>query len=528
MARSQLEASSAGGKTRAQIFAERAAPPELRWRRDPVAWAEERAKLELWSKQKEILMSLVDNRNTAVKSCHSAGKSFISSVATCWWLDCHLPGTARVITTAPTSKQVDAVLWYEINKMHRRLGLQGQCNLREWYIGSQMVALGRKPPDHQQAAFQGLHAEFLLVIYDEAYGIPRSLWNEGSSLASNAKARQLAIGNPDGPGAFQENCNDGGWNVIHISYRNTPNFTEEAISGELADMLIHPDWVNERRMKWGESSALFVSKCEGDFPAIGGDPWQVIPRAWLDQCLFLDYPAGQQPIEAGIDVGKTHDRTVVTVRQGRKITYIETFVNPDPMQTVAQLANVLREHQVQTAKVDSIGIGWGIYGRLRELSSVDNTTGNFTTHNANVVPINVSLRPTYGNEALYYNRRSEMWWLGRELSRTKAWDFSALNLDQQTDLIHELTMARFEIVDSQGKVKVESNELIIKRLGNSPDLATAALLAFVPASWAGDTSTSTMLETPSLIGSISAFDAMTPMHGVMSGLGIGGSKAWYE
>jgi len=101
-------------------------------------------------------------------------------------------------------------------------------------------------------------------------------------------------------------------------------------------------------------------------------------------------------------------------------------------------------------------------------------------------------------------------------------------MDQQTDLLHELTMARFEIVDSQGKVKVESNELIIKRLGNSPDIATAALLAFVPASWAGDTSTSTMLQTPSLIGSVSAFDAMTPMHGVMSGLGIGGSKAWYE
>lgn len=528
MVRSRIESSSMSGKTRAQIFAERAAPPELRWRRDPVAWAEERAKLELWSKQKEILRSLVDNRNTSVKSCHSAGKSYISSVATCWWLDCHIPGTARVVTTAPTSSQVDSVLWYEINKMHRALGLAGQCNLREWFIGSQKVAIGRKPPDHQQAAFQGLHAEYLLVIYDEAYGIPINLWTEGSSLASNAKARQLAIGNPDGPGPFQDNCEGEDWHTIHISYRHTPNFTGEEISPTLSDMLIHPDWVNERRKKWGESSALFTSKCEGDFPAIGGDPWQVIPRAWLDQCLFLDYPAGQQPIEAGIDVGKTHDRTVVTVREGRKITFIETFVNPDPMQTVAQLANVLREHNVKTVKVDSIGIGWGIYGRLRELSSVDNTTGTYTTHAANVVPINVSLKPTYGNEHLYFNRRSEMWWLGRELSRTKAWDFSGLDLTMQSDLVHELTMPRFEIVDSQGKVKVESNELVIKRLGYSPDLATSALLAFVPASWAGDTSTSAMLETPSLLGSISAFDAMAPVSGAMSGLGIGGSKAWYE
>lgn len=517
-------------KTRAQIFAERAAPPELRWRRDPVAWATERAGLELWSKQREILMSLVENRNTSVKSCHSAGKSFISAVATCWWLDVHIAGTARVITTAPTSKQVDAVLWYEINQLHRRLRLAGQCNLREWYIGSQMVALGRKPPDHAQAAFQGLHAEYLLVIYDEAYGIPRNIWVEGSSLASNAAARQLAIGNPDGPGEFQNNCESPSWHTIHISYRHSPNFTGEAVSDHLRKMLVDKDWVAECQEKWGESSALFTSKCEGDFPAVAGDPWQVIPRAWMDQCLYLDYAPNQQPIEAGVDIGKSHDRTVVTVREGRKVVHVQSFVNPDPMQTVAQVADVLREFKVQTTKVDCIGIGWGVYGRLRELSSVDNPTEDRTTHSSNVVPINVSHAPTAGNEHRFYNRRSEMWWLGRELARTKAWDFSALPMGLQSDLVNELSDrgARYEIVDSMGKVKVESNEKIIQRLGYSPDLATSVLLAFVPASWAGETMTAGLMSAPSLMGSFTAFDAMLPSQGVMSGLGIGGGKAWYE
>ena len=41
---------------------------------DPVLWAEERAGLILWSKQKEILRSLVKHKRTAVKSCHSIGK----------------------------------------------------------------------------------------------------------------------------------------------------------------------------------------------------------------------------------------------------------------------------------------------------------------------------------------------------------------------------------------------------------------------------------------------------------------------
>lgn len=41
---------------------------------DPVLWAEERAGVILWSKQKEILRSVAENKRTAVKSCHSIGK----------------------------------------------------------------------------------------------------------------------------------------------------------------------------------------------------------------------------------------------------------------------------------------------------------------------------------------------------------------------------------------------------------------------------------------------------------------------
>ena len=112
--------------------------------------------------------------------------SYVSAVLTCWWLDVHPQGEARVISTAPTSKQVDAVLWYEINKIHHRLKLHGRLNRNEWWsdTGRQLLAIGRKPPDHVEAAFQGMHARYLLVIYDEAYGIPRHLWDEGSSLAS--------------------------------------------------------------------------------------------------------------------------------------------------------------------------------------------------------------------------------------------------------------------------------------------------------------------------------------------------------
>lgn len=449
-------------------------PPELRWRRDPVAWATERAGLELWSKQREILMSLVENPNTAVRSCHSAGKSFTSAIAATWWIDVHPPGTARVVTTAPTSPQVDAILWYEINKLHNKLGLRGHCNIREWYIGKELVALGRKPPDHKGAAFQGLHAKYLLVIYDEAYGIPQSIWDEGSSMASNRYARQLAIGNPDGPGEFETVCRpDSSWHTIHISYRHAPAFTGEKVSAHLSDHLISQRWVDERKAKWGEDSALFQSKCEGSFPA-AGDPFSVVNHEWAMRCRNLELPM-DFPVEAGIDVGAGGDRTVIRERRGKRAGREAVFVDADPMRTVGLLIEKINEWGVTKVKVDSTGIGWGLVGRLQELSSKHSATGHFTTHKAEVVPVNFAEKASPGSERQFLNRRAEIYWtVGRELSRLGQWDLTEVD----DDTVHELTASRYEVMDSYGKIKIEPKEHVIKRLGISPDRAEALMLAF--------------------------------------------------
>lgn len=502
-------------KTRAQLFAEYAATDSTRWRRDPVSWAVDKAKVEIWSKQREILQAVRDHPKVAIPSCHSAGKSFTMGLLCCWWVDAHPAGEARVISTAPTSKQVDAVLWNEINQHHERLNLPGHTNKREWYLGRFLAALGRKPPDHVEAAFQGLHARYLMVIFDEAYGIPLHLWNEGSSLASNENARMVAVGNPDGSGEFEKICQPGsGWHVIHISYRDTPNFTSEFVTPRLSEMLISPGWVADRRQNWGEHSALFQSKCEGRFPTVGS-PWQVVPHDWATQCRYLELPVNPEvPTEAGVDVGAGNDRTVVTIRRGPTILHVQQFIDPDPVKTVGHVGLLLREWGVKFAKVDSIGIGWGIYGALRMLSSRHATSPtDVTTHDASVIPINVGMGATPGNEHLYLNRRAEMWWLGRELSRTKRWDFSALNVDLQDQLIRELTMPDYEILDAKGKVKIEPKEQIIQRLGASPDVAESVLLAFVPASWTAEVKTGGLLAAPSLLSAIHPGDMVSSRGG---------------
>jgi len=449
------------------------------YKKDPARWARERAAVDLWSKQREIIESVRDNPQTSVHSCHAIGKSFVAATTVAWWLDVHPVGEAFVVTTAPTDKQVKAVLWREINRLHTRAGLAGRTNLSEWYIGKELVAFGRKPADQDPTAFQGIHARYVLLVLDEACGIPKDLWDAGSSIVSNEHSRTLAIGNPDDPfGEFAANCHKGsGWNVIHVGYRHTPNFTGEKVSEIVKDSLISPRWVEERRKKWGQGSAIFTSKCEGNFPLEGTSG--TIPYAWAIACRDLELPASEHDIaEGGIDVGAGGDRTVLRERRGMRAGREEVFVDADPMRTVGRLVEKIVEWGLTRVKIDSIGIGWALAGRLAELSSVHNVAGaqhGETTHSAEVVKVNFGERPTEGKEKRFLNKRAEVYWeVGRELSRLKRWDLGEVD----DDVIAELTVSTYEIMDSFGKIKIEPKDKIIERLGESPDRAEALLLAF--------------------------------------------------
>lgn len=447
------------------------------WRADPVLWAKERVDTFLWSKQREIITSVRDNPLTAVQSCHSAGKSRTAATVIAWWLDVHPPGEAFVVSSAPTQKQVQAILWREINAMHSKFNLPGRTNLTEWYINNQLVAFGRKPADYEPDAFQGIHARFMLLVLDEANGLPASIWDSGSTMTSNKHARILAIGNPDDPSSeFAKKCRkDSGWNVIKISYRDTPNFTKEVVPEYLNELLIDPDWVNQKAREWGEDSALFSSKCLGEFPESTASG--VVMKADALACRELQLPESGVR-EAGIDVGAGGDRTVIRERVGMRAGRESVFVSNDPMQTIGQLVECINEWGIQRVKVDEIGIGWGLTGRLRELSSKHNI-GN-TTHNAEVVGVNFAGKAL--DHERFQNARAEIYWtIGREYSRLRMWDLE--NVDD--DVLEELCAPKYEIMDSKGRIKIEPKLHVIQKLGRSPDRAEALLLAYAGTHWYG-------------------------------------------
>src|SRR5215212_7207355 len=97
------------------------ATPYQRYRHDPEGYAEEVLGVQWWSKQKEIARSLVTPPyKTLVKACHNVGKTHIGGGLVNWWFDCYAPSIT--LTTAPTKRQVNDLLWKEVRSQRKGRG----------------------------------------------------------------------------------------------------------------------------------------------------------------------------------------------------------------------------------------------------------------------------------------------------------------------------------------------------------------------------------------------------------------------
>lgn len=455
---------------------------------DPVAHIQQRQSARLWSKQREVALSVLHNKRTAVHSSHATGKSFTAARICNWWIDSHPPGEAFVVTTAPTFQQVRAILWREIRRAHSLASLPGRVNQTEWILPvngvDELVAFGRKPADYDEAAFQGIHARYVLVILDEAAGIPANLWAAVESITTNDDSRILAIGNPDNPSSvFAQKCSaESLWNVIHISAFDTPAFTGEQFPDELLPYLVTRRWVEEQAQEHGEDSPWYQSRVLGIFPENAENT--VVPLSWAQQCRYeeperpplpfkLDKDGNEIPdyqVHLGVDVGAGGDETSVCVRQGMRAImrreWSKRTVSPEA--ATGLVMSVVREWKPARIKVDANGIGWAICGMLRkELKEAE--------LRSTVVPVNVGTAARRKDR--FPKLRDELWWeVGRELSRQQVWDLTETP-DAATG---QLTAPQFAL-DSSGRTKVEAKDETRKRLGRSPDLADALLLAFYDA-----------------------------------------------
>lgn len=448
-----------------------------RWRVDGPGWVSDRLGEYLWSKQHEIMNSVRDHRKTAVKACHGPGKSKVASWIVAWWMETHPPGSVKVVSTAPTFPQVEAILWSEINDAAAKAAARdrpftGRVLATEWKIGNQLLGFGRKPADHDVHGFQGIHGrEGVLVIIDEACGVAPQFWTAAQALMSNDDCRVLALGNPDDPASkFAELCQDDEWNVITISAFDTPNFTGEPVPPELAKALVGPRYVAEIAREYGEESPTYISKVLGQFP-VDSDDGVIRLSSLRACCLGTETPrteAELTPVELGVDFGAGGDTTVIRERRGMVVGRTWRTGSKDSQHIVGLVVQAIRETGAVRVKCDVIGIGFGLVGQLREL-------GQTNVHQAAIVGVNVS--ETAAEPTRFLRQRSEIWWMGRQLAEDQRWDLSGLEERDRERLISQLVAPHYKL-DSSGRVVVETKDDTKDRIKRSPDDADALLLAF--------------------------------------------------
>lgn len=454
-----------------------------KYQTNPAGFIEEALLGFVWSKQKEICASVVNNRRTAVQSCHESGKTFIASRIAAWWLSCWPVGDAFVVTLAPTAHQVKALLWRELKRAHQAGGLPGEISTTEWKIGGELVGFGRSPADHDPTAIQGIHAPRVLLLVDEACGVSKTILDAADSIIANEDSRVLMIGNPDDPNTeFGRVCTtpNSGWNVIKISAYDTPNFTGERIPEGLEKIFISKMWVEEKAkpQSWGVDSPIYRAKILGEFPDQAED--SLISKSQVKAAQDRYALASEVgPNDLGVDVARMGgDASVIVRRKGMKNRVEHRHHKRDLMTIVGEVVNACRRDKPGRVMIDDIGMGGGVTDRLVEIQAStkpEEQEARTALMGVEIVPINVgnSVQPKSKADEVFYNLKAEVNWHVKTLfaSGQIAIDPDDINLGAQIpDIKYK--------VRSTGEIQMESKADMKKRTnGVSPDDWDALVLA---------------------------------------------------
>jgi hypothetical protein len=459
---------------------------------DPVRFVQDGLGETIWSKQREILESVRDNKRTVVPACHAPGKSHIAARAVAWWVTVHPPGTALAVTTATTFRQVRNILWPHIRRVVDRHGLPGGTSQVEWRIGNELAAFGFSSGDQDETAVQGVHAPHLLVVVDEAGGVSDTMGRSLEALMTGAHTRMLVLGNPptdQEDSWFERACSSPLYNVIRIGAYDTPNFT-----GEDAGMchscvgtdphpvnvhLVDREWVEDVISEFGEDSAFTEARVHAKFPRSHLN--KVIPYSWAEQAVENEEPLAGENIRLGVDVASDGgDEFVIAWADGYQVRLEHRSsgsTNQNSMDVAGVLLRVIQRaeavHQQKgisepvRVKIDALGVGWGVVSTLQRW-------GDEGRHQAQIIGVKVSERARESGR--FTNQRAELWWTGRHLLQPQGGKQDVrLNVDRTT--LAQLAGPMFK-TDSHGRIAIEKKTDMKRRGVNSPDRAEAVLLAF--------------------------------------------------
>lgn len=397
-------------------------------------------------------------KRVSMQSGHGIGKTTTLAICCVWMLVCFFP--CKIGTTAPTSHQLEDVLWSEIGMLYRRLPeyLQSKFNMTQLRLAmksrpEESFAVGRTARRDQPEALQGLHSKHTGVVVDEATGVDDAVFTASGGILTSPGSRAIMGANPTRLQGFFFDSHDRTshlWHCMTVSCFDSPR--------------VAPEYIEEIKARYGEHSNTYRVRVLGLPPR--GDDDAVIPAYMVEDAVNRPVEAYEDaPMIWGVDPARFgDDRTTVAFRHGNvKPSQVLWWEKQDTMQTADRVYQLWCDTPERLKPlevvVDVIGIGAGVADRLRQLGLP-------------VLTCNVADAPTQPEK--YPKLYDELWFSCRQW-----FEHSDCRIDEDRAFIRELTRPTYKPV-SNGMFRVERKEEVKARTQElqSPDLAEAFILTF--------------------------------------------------
>jgi len=501
----------------------------------PVAFIETELGVTLTPEQKANANSLQTQQETNVQATHGVGNTMFSA---CYAIYYVFVVRGLVITTAPTKRQVQELLWGEVRQRYDAHsdalgGYRGQTFLR---LSEEARAFGFTARSSGEAAansFQGVHAQKLLIIEDEACGITQEIDDGASACLTGSDNVMLRIGNPVLAGTpFEKACRK---NHIRIAVWSHPNVSwayEQSADGfhrlkpEVAAKIVDDDgkvipqelwpiecprdvipgavsiaWIEKIREAHGEGSAYWISRVEGHFPTSTANSVItrqdfIAARARYDSNReYWDRAAERFGWRYGLDVGDTGDPHALAAWRGPVLYSVEEKPTMGDHRDITRAANMGYEALKRTGgelRVDRTGVGAGALSDVKiwlderplEVPRGSRAIGvAFGGKPMGLCEDNRRSKSEREDEPAYIprNLKADLFLAFREASRRKQFAIAPLGDDIEEKLMEGFAAIHYE-ESSQGTVNIEDKKKTKKRLGRSPDPEEAIMLRDIFAS----------------------------------------------
>jgi len=405
----------------------------------------------------EIGESFVQRPEGSIREAIASGHGIGKSTEVAWiilWAMSTRPNLSGVVT-ANTTNQLSTKTWRELALWHNRTINKHWFKwtaTKFFHVEHQATWVCAAVPntEHNSESFAGLHAKHVLLIYDEASSIPDKIWEVSEGAMTTPRAMWFVFGNPTrNTGRFRE-CffsHKHRWRTRQIDSRECKMTNKQELT----------EWVDT----YGDDSDFCRVRIKGEFPRTG--TMQFISSEVVDYCMLWEAPYEAyylMPIVLGVDVARYgDDKTVIIVRQGRKVLELKRFSELDTMQVAAEVMFTIREYSPIITFVDGVGIGAGVVDRLRQLGY-------------DIVEVNAGTKPY--EEKTYYNKRAEMW------DRMRIWLKGGADIPHDTEVRKSLIGLEYGFTDAKtGELMRLERKVDMKKRGlPSPDEGDALAMTF--------------------------------------------------